>query len=334
MTARIALEMESPRNGPRPLNPFHDLGQVADLLELVFNKELDSGGRQMIREARAISRTGPLLYLLTPWSGASSALSPGFVWEKDGRVVGNVTLMQSRKHPLHWQIANVAVHPSYRKQGIATQLMQTSLENIGRRGGKLISLQVRQNNPAISLYEKLGFDAHGFVTRWVAGRQLQPYAIRTTGQVVRPAVREDWQAIWKLFQSVPLAAWGWPDPLGREDFAPNLLRDLGRLLGGETRQRWVIGEYGAAELDGFVELRRQSRRPHRLILRVRSDHSGYVEGDLLAHALKQLPEPDYSTVLLDHPAGDIATEARLREGGFQANRTLLLMQRSEPGQGD
>jgi GNAT superfamily N-acetyltransferase len=326
--------MQSPNNGPRPLNPFHDLGQVADLLEQVFNKELDSGGRQMIREARAISHTGPLLYLLTPWSGASSALSPGFVWEKDGRVIGNVTLMQSRKHPKHWQIANVAVHPNHRKQGIATQLMQVGLENIRRRGGTLVSLQVRQSNPAISLYKKLGFDEYGTVTRWAAGRQIQPYAIRTSGQIVRPAVRDDWRGIWKLFQSASPAAWGWPDPLGREDFAPHLLRNLGRLLNGETRQRWVIGEYGAAELDGFVELRRQSRRPHRLTLRAHPAHAGYVEGDLLAYALKQLPEPDYSTVLLDHPAGDIATEARLREGGFQANRTLLLMQRSEAGQGD
>ena len=326
MTARIALNYHPPRSGPRPLNPMQDMGGVADLLELVFNQELDAGGRQMIREARALSRAGPLVYLLAPWSAAGNALSPGFVWEEDGQIVGNVTIIQSRKRPNNWQIANVAVNPTYRQRGIATELMQTSIAYIRRHGGHLVSLQVKQSNPAIALYKRLSFSALGAVTRWQSAGRLKLYDIRTIGRTLRPARRGDWLAIWQLFSSVPLAAQGWPDPLGRDDLAPNFLRELGRFFNSESLQRWVIDSQAGAGLDGYVELMQQPRMPHRVTIRAHQRQTGYIEGDLLYHVLQFIPNLEFVSIVIDHPASDIATEARLREAGFHAQRTLLLMQ--------
>lgn len=60
-------------------------------------------------------------------------------------------------------ISNVAVHEKYRKQNIATSLLET-LMSFGRMHCDItaFTLEVRSKNaPAIQLYEKLGFIAEG-----------------------------------------------------------------------------------------------------------------------------------------------------------------------------
>ena len=53
---------------------------------------------------------------------------------------------------------NVAVHPDYRRQGIAEALVNTLVENLKEMGSRCLTLEVRASNaPAIALYEKLGF---------------------------------------------------------------------------------------------------------------------------------------------------------------------------------
>ena len=53
---------------------------------------------------------------------------------------------------------NVAVHPDFRRQGIAEALVNTLVENLQKMGSHCLTLEVRASNaPAIALYEKLGF---------------------------------------------------------------------------------------------------------------------------------------------------------------------------------
>ncbi len=55
-------------------------------------------------------------------------------------------------------ITNVCVHPSYRKKGIATQLINVLGEIAAQKGLEVISLEVRvSNEPAIHMYKKIGF---------------------------------------------------------------------------------------------------------------------------------------------------------------------------------
>ena len=53
---------------------------------------------------------------------------------------------------------NVAVHPEYRRQGIAQQLVAELVEQLRSVGSHALTLEVRaSNDPAIALYKKLGF---------------------------------------------------------------------------------------------------------------------------------------------------------------------------------
>lgn len=53
---------------------------------------------------------------------------------------------------------NVAVHPSYRRKGIAGELVNALVDALKTRQSHSLTLEVRaSNDPAIGLYQKLGF---------------------------------------------------------------------------------------------------------------------------------------------------------------------------------
>jgi len=326
MATRIALNLEREHSGPRPLNPMRDLGAVADLMEVAFADELDAGGRQMIREARALSRTGPLFYALSLLSGAAAGMGPGFVWEQEGQVIGNVTIVPSRTRPGIWHMANVAVHPDHRRRGIASALLRQSIDHVRRHEGSAIELQVRDASPAVSLYERFNFCPLGRVTRWRLDTRQYLGRIQTGHAHLRPARRDDWRAIRDLYTAVPVAAQGWPDPLTRDYFRPALWRQVGDWLAGVVIRRWVAPSAAGDGLDGYVELRNEPRTRARLTLRVHKRASGWLEGDLLEAALRHQAIHDSLPVIVDHPAGDEPAEERMREAGLRAMRTLQMMQ--------
>ena len=57
---------------------------------------------------------------------------------------------------------NIAVHPDYRRQGIAEALVVSLVERLKEKGNHSLMLEVRSSNePAKALYEKLGFQQVG-----------------------------------------------------------------------------------------------------------------------------------------------------------------------------
>ena len=96
-----------------------------------------------------------------PWSEksvASELNNPLAFWlvaEDNGRVagyIGSQTVLDET------DMMNVAVHPDYRKQGIATALIVGLVEELRKMGSHSLTLEVRASNaPAIALYEKLSF---------------------------------------------------------------------------------------------------------------------------------------------------------------------------------
>ena len=60
------------------------------------------------------------------------------------------------------QVTNVAVHPSFRQQGIGTQLFKHLIDAVKLQGVTAITLEVRPSNEAaLKLYEKFGLKSVG-----------------------------------------------------------------------------------------------------------------------------------------------------------------------------
>lgn len=57
---------------------------------------------------------------------------------------------------------NIAVHPEYRRRGIAEALIDALVNALREKGSRALSLEVRaSNDPAITLYQKMGFSQVG-----------------------------------------------------------------------------------------------------------------------------------------------------------------------------
>ena len=96
-----------------------------------------------------------------PWSEKSIASELGNIWSYwvvalDGeQVVGYIGSQSSADET---DVMNVAVHPDYRRRGIAESLIEVLIRELKNRGSHALMLEVRDSNePAIALYEKLGF---------------------------------------------------------------------------------------------------------------------------------------------------------------------------------
>ena len=101
----------------------------------------------------------------TPWSRSmfaselakASSICLG-AWEGE-RLVGYVV---NSRYVDAWHVMNVAVDPDFQRRGIATRLLGRLFEltrDDQRRG---YTLEVRiSNDPAIRLYERLGFEPRG-----------------------------------------------------------------------------------------------------------------------------------------------------------------------------
>ena len=96
-----------------------------------------------------------------PWSEMSIASELQNLWAywlvavQDDMVVGYIGSQSTIDET---DVMNVAVHPDWRRQGIAAQLIENLIEELKKRGSHALMLEDRASNaPAISLYEKMGF---------------------------------------------------------------------------------------------------------------------------------------------------------------------------------
>ena len=53
---------------------------------------------------------------------------------------------------------SLAIQPNFRNQGLGTQLMEKAFDALRAKGFKQVSLSVDQDNQAVNLYQRLGFD--------------------------------------------------------------------------------------------------------------------------------------------------------------------------------
>lgn len=79
---------------------------------------------------------------------------------------------------------NVAVHPDYRRRGIAEMLVDSLVAELKTMGSHSLTLEVRASNlPAQKLYEKLGFTMAGKRPRYYRNPREDAYILRKEWEI-------------------------------------------------------------------------------------------------------------------------------------------------------
>jgi GNAT superfamily N-acetyltransferase len=102
------------------------------------------------------------------WAGLPSPGVTLLVAEADGRIGGTVQLhaATSANGAHRVEIAKLLVHPTWRRRGIASALMNAA-EDVARQQGKLlIVLDTREGDPSNLLYASVGYTQGGRIPDW------------------------------------------------------------------------------------------------------------------------------------------------------------------------
>ena len=175
MLAAPAALAGQQRSGPRPTDLNKDSAQILDLLDLGFGPLPAGRGQRMLHHTSGSNLSSIFGHRISEYFGGPV---PGFVWVESGKIVGTLSLLSVQKSG-KYLVANVAVHPDYRRSGIGTGLMKAAMDYIHSRGGREIVLQVERNNKAANqLYASLNFTVIGDVNHWSASsisiRRIDP----------------------------------------------------------------------------------------------------------------------------------------------------------------
>lgn len=312
----------------RVFNPQRDMKVVADLIERCFSDTLDQDGKRYIQQMRNFAREPGLLSwlpLLPEWVGAPFI---GYVWEQDGAVVGNVSLVPYRvASKRNYMIANVAVDPEYRRQGIAKKLTLHAIRHAKRRKADRIWLNVRQGNPAaLHLYTGIGFEQRGRRTTWRIGNQHTSYQI-PAGVTIRLVQPSDWslQKQW-LDKNYPVDM-VWHQPVKYELLKPGLWSALRRTLSSTSISQWAAAR--DRQLLAAVTLQWNLTSTYRnLFLGAPDDPDPVVVTAILSYACDQVRANH--AITLEFPSAKRphagSTDEAIQSAGFSAQQTLIWME--------
>lgn len=319
-----------PFRGVRRLNLARDLRDVAGLIERAFGQEPDRAGQSVASEFRALAWWGPLLWVLDRVALAGEGFT-GFVWEEDGRVVGNVTLNREWASPRCWLISNVVVAPAYRRRGIARRLMEAALDFVAARRATWAFLMVRrENDAAIRLYKSLGFAEIG--GRVTLRREFPPRSVAETplgpDRTVREVTFRDGRALADLARAATPEALQRVQPVQPDTWLSEAEGGAGgwllNLL-GQRSHRYVVVEGG--RLLAYARLDVGRRKYHRLRFVALPQARGQVDAPLLSRVLNRLDRAAELPVLADVGAEEMPAIEFLRARGFAESRWLLVMAR-------
>jgi ribosomal protein S18 acetylase RimI-like enzyme len=322
-------------DGPRPVNLRTDLGELADLIELVFAANMDQGGRAAVREMRYLSHMGAGISLLPGINDLTHGINMGYVWLVDGKIVGNVSIYPTnRPHKNTWIVANVGVHPDYRRRGIARRLMQASMDAIQARGGRVAILQVDLSNTgARRLYEQLGFvNERGWVTWRRSSAHRVPLPLDNQHVHITHRRPQEWRAEYALAQQVRPAeagGLGWQRPLTIDEFRKPWLKQMVSWFNLQSRERLVIRSDDETRLlaalwieGGLFAVATQ------LTLLVAPEYRGVYDAVLLHTACRRLGSNQ--TLVLEHPEDEQRTADVLRDYQFRPQRQVMHMRWDVP----
>ncbi len=319
----------------RALNIFRDLPAVADLIELCFASTMDNDGQRYVADMRRASRDDGFLRWATHMTETASLPLTGFVWEQDGRIVGNASLIPFRDQGKRiYLVANIAVHPDHRRHGIARALTQRAVEHARSKKTTALWLHVRDDNPgAIHLYEELGFQEIARRTTWISkpdsffNQNLAPSQGDPSIQIV-PRHPRFWLTQQDWLRRIHPNALNWYHSFDINSLRPGLMNWMYLLFVDMNIKQWaaVRGDNLLATL-AWTQSTGRSESLFAAAGLALSGAGGKVEAPsealmrLLTHARRTLPSQ--SRLTLEYPAGEMV-EA-FTAAGFKEHRTLLWM---------
>jgi ribosomal protein S18 acetylase RimI-like enzyme len=309
----VSLPLSSEKNGKiRAANPLRDLPRIADLVELCFHKNMDSEGKRYVNQMRDASKNRKYLQ----WVNTSMPLL-GYVWEEDGQLIGNISIVPFTNR--NFLLANIAVHPEYRRRGIGRALTLHAMQQVRDRGAKNIWLHVEEDNDgAIQLYRSLGFEDQALRSIWNASTGIAPRASKDPRITTKTARFWPQQKDW-LNNSYPedLRWYRMPD---FQIFGPGIKNWLYRFFVESDLRQWVIQKDGKPQ--ALLSWMSTHARRTQLWLATTPDADARSLAALLLHVRIQLLSRR-TELYLDYPAGEHA-EA-FTEAGFSLQRILLWM---------
>lgn len=291
---------------------------LAELIEVAFSSNLEAESERMLGWMKLIGRMGWLGWILSFYLLPPAARPQGFVWEAEGRLVGNASVLPVGGHPQRWIMVNVAVHPDHQRRGIARQLVQACVRYVRQQKGHELLLQTESDNPGTyELYTAFGFEVIATRTTWVGQFDKRQHYSIAKG-IARPRSREEWREQVLLARRVHPEGLIWPYPLGTSVFRSTGLIDS-IIMGGN--RHWVVRKDG--ELVGSLSLRWSPEiDAWRMLLVVDPKVHGEIEHDLLVCGLADLPVRR-ARIEMEYPSG--IAEDQLLDLGFAKKRCLTWM---------
>lgn len=304
----------------RPFDPRRHLTAVADLIEVSFAETLDPDGKDYLQRMRSAADNHTLLNWISTAEWSTPSMQ-GFVWMDGERVVGNASLIPYFIHgKRHYLIANVAVHPDYRRRGIGRSLTARAVEFIRRSNSPSVWLHVREDNlPAEQLYRSMGFIERARRTTWISRpgfEDISPppgYRIQSPGGSI-------WKQQHPWLKTTYPSQLSWHMPIKIASLRPGWIGALIRFLYAVTIRQWAIMRQG--EPAAVLSWQSTPNYANALWLAVPDAPVEDLVLALLSHARRTLAST--RPLMLDFPAHRL--EGTFTRGGFFAQQTLIWME--------
>jgi GNAT superfamily N-acetyltransferase len=315
--------MDAPSNkgNLRPLNIFHDLPTVADIIETCFAGTLDTEGLAAIDNIRRRGTDKSFLAWAPRVIESVSLPLSGYVWEVNGKLVGNVSLIPyNRIGERHYLIANVATLPEYRRQGIAQHLTESAIKKAIDQQATTIWLQVREDNPgAIDLYKKLGFEVKYTNTSWNLPPDFKITLLPTNDIIVKKSELVDWPKLRPQYEKIYPNELEWYYGFMIGNFMPGFWMDVQRFFRDERVVQHSAFENG--NLKGGIAVRNVLGQPDHIYATLPPQKNNNILMSLLASLTGLV---DYrKKQVFEFPPGEY--DDAIFEAGFVKQRTLVWM---------
>ncbi len=308
----------------RQLNIVRDLPGVADLVEKCFADTMDADGRNYIQQMRRAGKDNAFLRWATSAVETASMPLSGYIWEENGEIIGNVSMIPYRHaRKKYFIIANVAVQPEYRKKGIGRALTLAAMQHAKQHRADETWLHVREDNPgAIGLYHSLGFVELTRRTAWQAQPDRNANA-GNPGVAITRRIPRDWSVQETWLQSLYPDLMTWYQPMPWNSLRPGFAPMLFRFIADDEVRHWVARVNNIPS--AVVSWQAMAGRNNRLWVAVPPEGSEDALTALLLHARHELAWRE--KINLDFPSGQY--NAAIEAAGFHQHRTLLWMKSDE-----